>query len=109
MICKAELQSIMHEETLFAMFRVHRNYFESGDKADKMLALESFFHNISLPTLKEEEGESLEAPVTEMEIFSALKAFLSGKAPSNDGFTIALINASNITYLHFLLYYSTIY
>jgi hypothetical protein len=30
-----------------------------------MLALESFFHNISLPTLKEEEGESLEAPLTE--------------------------------------------
>ena len=39
MICKAELQSIIHEETAFALFRVRRKYFESGDKASKMLAL----------------------------------------------------------------------
>ena len=39
MICKAELQSIIHEETAFAMFRLHRKYFESGDKVGKMLAL----------------------------------------------------------------------
>ena len=35
----AELQSIIHEETAFAVFRLRRKYFESGDKAGKMLAL----------------------------------------------------------------------
>ena len=39
LICKAELQSIIHEETAFALFRLRRKYFESGDKAGKMLAL----------------------------------------------------------------------
>ncbi len=36
---KAELQSIIHEETAFALFILRRKYFESGNKAGKMLAL----------------------------------------------------------------------
>lgn len=39
LILKAELKSIIHEETSFALFRLHRKYFESGDKAGEMLAL----------------------------------------------------------------------
>lgn len=105
---KEEFQSIKHEETAFALFRLCRKYFESGDKAGKMPALrskqlenyqsipficdragsavyeqkqiseafrefycklyqsegsqneqdmETFFKDISLPTLKEEERE----------------------------------------------------
>lgn len=36
---KADLQSIIHEETAFALFRLRRKYFEAGDKAGKMLSL----------------------------------------------------------------------
>lgn len=48
------------------------------------------FKDVPLPTLKEDEKQHLEVPVCESEIISALKALLSGKAPSNDGQTIEL-------------------
>lgn len=35
---KADLQSLLHEETAFALFQLRRKHFESGDKAGKMLA-----------------------------------------------------------------------
>uniref|UniRef100_A0A667ZNP8 Reverse transcriptase domain-containing protein n=1 Tax=Myripristis murdjan TaxID=586833 RepID=A0A667ZNP8_9TELE len=39
LLCRAQLQEIMHEETAFALFKLKRKYFESGDKAGKMLAM----------------------------------------------------------------------
>lgn len=41
--------------------------------------IETFFQDISIPTLKEEERESLEALFSDAEIFSALKALPIGK------------------------------
>ena len=139
MICKAELQSIIHEETAFALFRVRRKYFESGDKAGKMLALrlkplrnrhsisntckstgeviyeqthiytafreyyskmyqrfhrrerDGIFLSLYLPFNFKRRGErKFRGSPYRKEIFSALKAFPSGKAPGNDGFTIEL-------------------
>ena len=39
LICRAQLQEMIHEETTFALFKLKRKYFESGDKAGKMLAM----------------------------------------------------------------------
>ncbi len=36
---KSDLQAILHEETSFALFQLHKKYFESGEKAGEMLAL----------------------------------------------------------------------
>lgn len=35
---KADLQSLLHEETANALFQLRKRHFESGDKAGKMLA-----------------------------------------------------------------------
>lgn len=122
LILKAELQSIIHKETAFALFRLCRKYFESGDKYHPYVIIqdqsfmnkhksiklsgnfiqisyqsegpkdeqemETFFKDLHLPTLKEEDREQWETPVCTSEIISALKALPTGKAPGNDGYTI---------------------
>ena len=37
LLCRVQLQEIMHEETAFALFKL--KYFESGEKAGKMLSM----------------------------------------------------------------------
>ena len=82
---------VIYEQTqIITAFREYYSKLYQRESSIDEKNMESFFHDISLSTLKEEETESLEAPVTEREIFSALKAFPSGKAPGNDGFTIEL-------------------
>lgn len=39
LVIKTELQTILYEENAFALFQLCRIFFESGDKAGKMLAL----------------------------------------------------------------------
>lgn len=39
LLTRTELQSIIHEETSTALYKLRRKYFESGDKAGRMLAL----------------------------------------------------------------------
>lgn len=39
LLCRAQLQEIMHEKTAFALFKLKLKHFESGDKAGKMLAM----------------------------------------------------------------------
>lgn len=50
--------------------------------------METFFKDLHLPTLKEEDREQWETPVCTSEIISSLKALPTGKAPGNDGYTI---------------------
>ena len=38
-VTKTELKAILHEENAFSLFQLRRKYYESGDKAGKMLAL----------------------------------------------------------------------
>ncbi len=38
-LCRAQLQEMIHEETTFALFKLKRKNFDSGDKAGKMLAM----------------------------------------------------------------------
>ncbi len=49
--------------------------------------LENFLRNISLPTLSENDRESLETPVLENEIKAAIKSLSTGKVPGDDGYT----------------------
>lgn len=114
MICKAELQSIIHGSICtvqtpllsiqLQMNKAFRDFYSKlyqKESAINEKDMESFF-----PTLKEEERESIEVPVTEPEIFSALKSFPTGKAPRNNGFTIDIFKCfqNNISPLLTLLF-----
>ena len=39
LLCRAQLQELLHKETAFALFKLKRECFESDDKAGKMLAM----------------------------------------------------------------------
>ena len=39
LLTRTEVQSIIHEETSYALYKLRRKHFESGDKAGKLLAL----------------------------------------------------------------------
>ncbi len=39
LLCRAQLQEMIHEETTFALFNLKRKNLDSGDKAGKMLAM----------------------------------------------------------------------
>ena len=55
---RANLQKLVHEETAFALFRLRRTYFESGDKAGKMLAnrLKQIENRQIIPAIRDEHG-----------------------------------------------------
>ena len=50
--------------------------------------MESFFNDLNLPTIKGQENSILEAPISEREIYQAVKELSSGKCPGEDGFSI---------------------
>ncbi|KAF3836210.1 hypothetical protein F7725_028768 [Dissostichus mawsoni] len=53
---RTNLQKLVHEETAFALFRLRRTYFESGDKAGKMLAhrLKQIENRQIIPAIRDE-------------------------------------------------------
>ena len=55
---RANLQKLAHEETVFALFRLRKTYFESGDKAGKMLAnrLKQIENRQIIPAIRDEHG-----------------------------------------------------
>ena len=89
-ICKSTGEVLYEQTQINTAFREYFSKLYQSEGPINENEMEAFFQDISLPTLKEEERESLEAPVTEREILAALKAFPTGKAPGNDGFTIEL-------------------
>ena len=89
-ICKSPAEVIYEQTQINTAFREYYSKLYQSEGPINENEMEAFFQDISLPTLKEEERESLEAPVREREILAALKAFPTGKAPGNDGFTIEL-------------------
>lgn len=50
--------------------------------------LNSFFQKIELPQLSPEEKDSLDAPITEAEIRTAIKGMTARKSPGTDGFPV---------------------
>ncbi len=50
--------------------------------------MDTFFNDISLPTLKINEKETLEAYVLETEVKSAITVLPTGKTPGEDGYNI---------------------
>lgn len=55
---KADLQSLLHEETANALFQLRKRHFESGDKAGKMLAhkLKQVENMHFIPAVSDSEG-----------------------------------------------------
>ena len=51
-------------------------------------ACDLFVHNLEIPTLRDEERDNLEGPLTYDECRKALETFQNDKAPGEDGFTI---------------------
>lgn len=49
--------------------------------------IRSFFGSLNLPTLSDEQCDSLEAPIMVEEIVEVIRSLPSGKAPGLDGFT----------------------
>ena len=47
-----------------------------------------FVCNLEIPTLRDEERDNLESPLTYDECRKALETFQNGKAPGEDGFKI---------------------
>lgn len=71
---RADLQRLIHEETAFALFRLRRCYFESGDKAGKMLAhrLKCIENRQIIPAIRDENGMLQCDPVSINESFKKL-------------------------------------
>lgn len=73
-----------------------RNYFEAlytvGQKGqqeqEKKGKIEEFLNNARLPLLSESDRSHMDSPITEEEIYKALKDSAPGKSPGPDGFTI---------------------
>ena len=49
-----------------------------------------FVRNLEIPTLRDEERDNLESPLTYDECRKALETFQNDKAPGEDGFTIEI-------------------
>lgn len=69
---KAELKAILHEENAFALFQLRRRYYESGDKAGKMLALR----------LKQQENQQ-----TISSVYDINETLVSDQRKINEAFT----------------------
>ncbi len=76
LMARVDLQSILHEETAFALYRLRRRNFESGDKAGKMLAyqLKQQESKQSIPAIRGSSGNI----ITEQALISsAFKEYYS--------------------------------
>ena len=65
------------------------NYYEDvyAKKFENLGEMEKFLEKYNLPKLKEEEAESLNRPITDDEIETAIKKLPTHKSPGPDGFT----------------------
>ena len=61
-------------------------YTSEGNFSDE--ACDLFVRNLEIPTLRDEERDNLEGPLTNDECRKALETFQNDKAPGEDGFTI---------------------
>ena len=61
-------------------------YTSEGNFSDE--ACDLFARNLEIPTLRDEERDNLEGPLTYDECRKALETFQNDKAPGEDGFTI---------------------
>lgn len=88
---RAELQSIIHEETSFALYKLKKKYFESGDKAGKMLAfkLKQTENNSSIPTILGPDGIIISDT---KQINSAFQAFYSDLYKSECPYNLQVMN-----------------
>lgn len=135
---KYEYNHILSQKVEFGLFRVRQKYFESGDKAGRLLAryikqqesmatitavqsqggvlmtksadindtfrkfymelytstssgtedeILSFLKGLDLPTLSEEQRETLDGPIMAEEIIKVISNLQCGKAPGPDGLT----------------------
>lgn len=70
-----------------------RSFFSSLYKSEykaKQHELEQFYVNLPLSKLNEQEIETLEAPISEVEIHNTVKCLSNGKSPGEDGYTTEL-------------------
>lgn len=76
LMARADLQSILHEETAFALYRLRRRQSESGDKAGKMLAyqLKQQENKQSIPAIRDSSGNVISEQAL---ISSAFKEYYS--------------------------------
>ena len=71
------------------MQRIVRNYYEEiyAKKCENLDEKDKFLEKYNLPKLSEEEGESLNRPITPEEIETLFKKLPTHKIPRPDGFT----------------------
>ena len=82
---KSELKLIYEEKGKQAMFRAKCRWVE-GNFSDE--ACDLFARNLEIPTLRDEERDNLEGPLTYDDCRKSLETFQNDKAPGEDGFTI---------------------
>ena len=70
----------------FTKYMVLNLYTSEGNFSAE--ACDLFVHNLEIPTLRDEERDNLEGPLTYDECRKALETFQNDKAPGEDGFTI---------------------
>ena len=84
--CKGSL--VCEQKQINAAFQeFYSNLYKSEYLANNE-DMDNFLKDISLPTLKIKEKETLETCVLETEVKSAIKALSNGKTPGSDGFSI---------------------
>ena len=69
--------------------KITRDYYEQlyGNKIDKLEEMNRFFEKFNLPTLKKEEVEIMNNPITSTEIEAVIKNLPKLKSPGPDGYT----------------------
>ena len=69
--------------------KITRDYYEQlyGNKIDKLEEMNRFFEKFNLPTLKKEEVEIMNNPITSTEIEAVIKNLPKHKSPGPDGYT----------------------
>jgi len=69
--------------------QIFQNFYSklySSEKDPDQKDIDSFLNNINLPQLSKHQINTLESPLTEHELFNALKLMPNNKAPGPDGF-----------------------
>ena len=71
------------------MQRIVRNYYEEllAKKCENLDEMDTFLEKYNLPKLNEEEGESLNRPITADKIEAVIKNVSTQQSPGPDGFT----------------------
>ena len=69
--------------------RIIRDYYKQlyGNKMDNLNEMDRFLEKFNLPTLNQEEIDSMNNPTTSTEIEAVIKNLPKNKSPGPDGFT----------------------